>query len=81
MRAPHPLLLPQANVDLSQVNKLGRFVDSKPLPSMLSQLAVTSWGNAVLPSRTYPNSPSPPPAAPLLQRPHHTRDLSGRPNH
>ena len=68
MRTHYPVLLPQAKLDLSQVSKLRRFTGSKSLPSALSQPAVTSWGSAFLPSRTYPNPPplpsNPPPRIP-----------------
>lgn len=65
MRTHYPVLLPQAKLDLSQVSKLGGFTGSESLPSALSQPAVTSWGSAFLPSRTYPN----PPPTPLQPRP------------
>lgn len=38
----HPVLLPQARLDLSHVSKLGIFMGSKLLPSALRQPAVTS---------------------------------------
>ena len=80
MRTHYPVLLPQAKLDLSQVSKLRRFTGSKSLPSALSQPAVTSWGSAFLPSRTYPNPP-PLPSNPAPRTLHHTPNLSGRPHH
>lgn len=38
---PHPVLLPQARLDLSHVSKLGIFMGSELLPSALRQHAVT----------------------------------------
>lgn len=59
-----------------QIRKIPRF---RVPPLSLGQPAVTSWGSAFLPSRTYPNPPQlPNPASGML---HHTPDLSGRPHH